>query len=219
MTRQSSSILSDNYFDSDYFQAGHKKGTRYSSYLQTAMESPIYKGMAKAIMAVFKPKHLEIGCAAGPIVRHLSEMGCDAHGIDVSEWAVRNRFHPNIIQASADDLPYDSNSFDLVFSNHALEHLPDSIVDGAFAEMSRVGSRHQFHMLPIIGTPPYDGPLKSTIANLKSDPTHNLLQDRAWWQDRWKERGWHWVPANLLLDADNTHFEILDLPVDALPHR
>ena len=87
------------YFDSDYYQAGHKKGTRYSDYLQNALGSKIYQGMAKAIMAVFKPARvLEIGCAAGPIVKHLNDMGCEAHGIDVSDWAVRNRFHPNVIQ-------------------------------------------------------------------------------------------------------------------------
>ena len=197
-----------NYFDSDYYQSGHKKGTRYSDYLQNALGSNIYRGMAQAIVEVFKPSRvLEIGCAAGPIVKHLNDAGCEAHGIDVSEWAVSHRFHPNIVQASADDLPYESNSFDLVFSCHTLEHLPDAIADPAFAEISRVASGRQFHMLPIIGIPPYDGPLESTLANLRSDPTHNLLHDRAWWLARWSRLGWHPVPANILLDADNTHFE------------
>jgi hypothetical protein len=196
------------YFDSDYYQAGHKKGTRYSDYLQNALGSQIYLGMAKAIKAVFNPaRALEIGCASGPIVKHLNDMGCEAHGIDVSEWAVANRFHPNVLQASADVLPYDSSSFDLVFSAHSLEHLPESIAEGAFAEMGRVGSRHQFHMMPIIGTPPYDGPIESTLANLRRDPTHQLLHDRAWWLGRWAQHGWHPVPANILMEADNSFFE------------
>jgi SAM-dependent methyltransferase len=196
------------YFDSDYYQAGHKKGTQYSDYLQNALGSNVYRGMAKAIAEVFRPARvLEIGCAAGPIVKHLSDLGCEAHGIDVSEWAVSNRFHANVVRASADDLPYDSNSFDLVFSCHTLEHLPDAIVEGAFAEISRVAAKHQFHMLPLIGVPPYDGPLESTLANLRSDPTHNLLHDRAWWLERWSRLGWRPVPANILMQADNTFFE------------
>jgi SAM-dependent methyltransferase len=196
------------YFDSDYYQSGYKKGTRYADYLENALDSSIYRGMAKAIMEVYKPgRVLEIGCAAGPIVKHLNDMGSDAHGIDVSEWAVENRFHPNVLLASADDLPYDSQSFDLVFSCHALEHLPDAIADRAFAEMGRVAARHQFHMMPIIGIPPYHGPLEPTIANLKSDPTHNLLYDRAWWYGKLARHGWHPVPANILMDADNTFFE------------
>jgi SAM-dependent methyltransferase len=196
------------YFDSDYYQAGHKKGTHYSEYLEHALSSSIYRSMAAAIALVFRPARvLEIGCAAGPIVKQLSDMGIEAHGIDVSEWAVQNRFHANVIRASVDDLPFDDNAFDLVFSCHALEHLPDSIVDGAFAEMSRVGARHQFHMMPIIGIPPYDGPVESALTALRSDPTHNLLHDRAWWLERWSRQGWHGVPVNVLLDADNSFFE------------
>lgn len=196
------------YFDSDYFQAGHKKGTRYANYLQEALQSPMYRGMAQAIMAVFRPRRaLEIGCAAGAIVKHLNDLGCDAHGIDVSEWAIEHRFHPNVILAGADDLPYEDASFDLVFSNHALEHLPDAIVERSFAEISRVAARHQFHMHPIIGIPPYDGPLELTLANLRSDPTHNQLHERSWWLDGWSRHGWQLVPANILLDADNTFFE------------
>ncbi len=198
----------ETYFDRDYYQSGQKKGTRYNDYLQNALGSPIYRGMSKAIMQVFKPRRvLEIGCALGPIVKWLNELGCDAHGIDVSDWAVENRFHPNVICASADDLPYPAGSFDLVFSCHALEHLPDSIADGAFVEMSRVAAKHQFHMMPLIGIPPYDGPLEPTLANLRTDPTHNLLHDREWWLRKLERRDWHVVPANILLDADNSYFE------------
>jgi SAM-dependent methyltransferase len=198
----------ETYFDSDYYQAGHKKGTRYADYLQNAMGSVIYSGMSTAIMEVFKPRRvLEIGCAAGPIVRRLNEMGCEAHGIDVSEWAVLNRFHPNVIRASADELPYETASFDLVFSCHTLEHLPDAIADGALAEIRRVAGKHQFHMMPIIGIPPYDGPLEATLANLRSDPTHNLLRDRGWWLENLERQDWRLVPANILLDADNSYFE------------
>jgi SAM-dependent methyltransferase len=196
------------YYDSSYYQAGHKKGTRYSDYLQDALSTNVYRAMANAIATVFRPARvLEIGCAAGPIVKHLIELGVDAHGIDVSEWAVANRFHPNVVLGSADDLPYPDNSFDLVFSVHALEHLPDAVADGAFAEMSRVAAGHQFHILPLIGIAPYDGPLEESLANLRSDPTHNLLYDRGWWLEQWWRKGWRLVPANILLEADNSFFE------------
>jgi hypothetical protein len=62
-------------------------------------------------------------------------------------------------------------------------------------------------MMPIIGIPPYDGPLESTLANLRTDPTHNLLHNRAWWLERWSRLGWHAVPVNILMEADNTFFE------------
>jgi len=197
------------YFDRDYFEAGHKKGTRYADYLKNAMESTIYRGIGEAIVEVYRPRRvLEIGCAAGPIVRQLNDLGIEAHGIDISEWAVENRFHPNVIQASATDLPYETGSFDLVFSCHALEHLPTEIADAAFAEIGRVSGQYQFHMMPIIGIPPYHAPFEQALAGLRSDPTHNLLNTREWWIEQWQRHGWSPIPANILLDADNSSFEI-----------
>src|SRR6516225_1630257 len=144
------SAKADNYFDEAYFQDGEKRGTAYVNYKETARNSPTYREIALAVKDVFQPKRtLEVGCATGAIVRNLNEIDCEAYGIDVSEWAVRNAEHRNVKLASADSLPFPDKYFDLVISCHTIEHLPDAVFERAMQEMTRVGSAFQFHMLPI----------------------------------------------------------------------
>lgn len=171
------------YFDADYFLNGPSKGTVYINYLTAAAGNPAYREIAEFIATVVRPKRaLEIGCATGIIVRHLSDMGFEAHGIDVSEWAVKNRQHRNVKLAPAKSIPYPDEYFDFVFSVHALEHIPTQVAESAFLEMARVGKNAiHFHMLPIIGVGPYRGDPDAVRKGLRADPTHSLLENKDWW--------------------------------------
>jgi SAM-dependent methyltransferase len=171
------------YFDATYFNDGPSKGTVYANYVESSRSSAIYREIASAIASVLKPKRvLEIGCATGLIVRLLNEAGIEAHGIDVSEWAIANREHRNVIRAGAEDLPYKDRHFDAVFSVHALEHVPAHLAEAAFGELHRVCPvGPQWHMLPVIGLGPYVGSRETVVAGLQKDPTHNLLEDEEWW--------------------------------------
>lgn len=170
------------YYDEDYFQNGERKGTAYSNYLAASRSSAIYFEIALAISKVFNPRRvLEIGCATGIVVKHLNDMDIEAHGIDVSSWAIKNREHHNVTLAGAEKIPYPDEHFDLVYSIHALEHIPQNLKDAAFSEIKRVSKKNQLHLLPIIGLGPYAGERDDVISALKKDPTHSLLEDREWW--------------------------------------
>lgn len=197
------------YFDEAYFERGKEKGTSYSDYRDSALKSPIFLEIAQAVKHVFQPKRvLEVGCATGVIVRHLNALGIETHGIDVSEWAVANREHPNVSLQSAHELNFPDAHFDLVISAHAIEHIPVDLKDAAFAEISRVsrGGTH-FHMLPILGDGPYVGDESFHIKQLQRDPTHVLLHNRAWWVDEWTKFDWTCLPVNILFSQDNSQFE------------
>jgi len=197
------------YFDEDYFQNGQKRGTAYSNYKEGARNSPTFREIAAAVREIFQPKRvLEIGCATGVMVRHLNEFGCEAHGIDVSEWAVRNAEHPNVRLSSADNLPYPDAHFDLVMSCHSLEHLPDAIFARAIDEINRVAAAFQFHMLPMIGTPPYDGDPAVVASALRKDPTHQQLHTQQWWLDCFQSRAWTPVDTCVLLKNETPTAEL-----------
>lgn len=201
--------MSQNYFDEAYFQDGATRGTAYRNYRESARNSRIYPEIAFALNNVFQPKRaLEIGCATGILVRYLNEHGCEAHGIDVSEWAVANAEHPNVRLASAAQLPYPDKFFDLVFSCHALEHLPGAVFDASVREICRVGSHHQLHLLPMPGTPPYDGDRDAVIAGLRADPTHQQLHEKQWWVSRFVEQGWTPVPTFIQLRNETSTVEL-----------
>lgn len=199
------------YFDEAYFERGWERGTAYVNYKESAASSQIFKAVAEALTSVFRPSSaLEIGCATGAIVRSMNFLGVPTYGIDVSDWAVRNALHPNVRLASAAELPFPSGNFDLVYSSHSLEHLPDDVFMAAFKEIDRVCGPDavQFHMLPIVGTYPYDYDEETAIRNLKSDPTHVLLKRMDWWLERWHELGWVAVPGKLFFPHDTDNVEL-----------
>jgi SAM-dependent methyltransferase len=196
------------YFDADYFERGWTKGTAYTRY-STAGGSPLFRELASGIIDVFRPKRvLEVGCATGFIVSQLNSLGCEAWGLDVSEWAVRNAAHSRVILASADAIPFPDGYFDLVVSCHAIEHLPSSIFDRAISEMIRVCSGFQFHMLPIVGEGPYTGPVEQVIGNLQKDPTHQQLHDRAWWISAFERAGACELPIAVPFYLDTSQSEL-----------
>ena len=197
------------YFDETYFQDGEKRGTAYVNYKEGARNSPTFREIAAAVQEVFQPQRvLEIGCATGNIVRHLNELGCEAHGIDVSEWAVRNAEHPNVRLASADALPYPDGYFDLVISCHALEHLPDAVFVRSLSELTRVNSAFQFHMLPIVGIPPYDGDPSIVREQLRKDPTHQQLHSMQTWLEHFNTLDLDRINTCILLNNETSTVEL-----------
>ncbi|WP_332302998.1 class I SAM-dependent methyltransferase [Rhizobium sp. GR12] len=187
------------YFDADYFQNGHKKGTVYNNYLEVARSAEIYKEISRLIHTVFRPRRaLEIGCATGVVVKHLNELGTEAHGIDVSSWAVENREHYNVLLAGAENLPFPEGHFDFIYSVHSLEHIPENLKIEAFSELKRVsGPAVHFHMMPIVGEGPYSGERETVRSRLRKDPTHSLLEDMTWWRKQFEEIGFDAVNASL----------------------
>jgi SAM-dependent methyltransferase len=85
-----------------------------------------------------RPRVLDIGCGTGATLDHLTRYG-QPHGVDLSELPLtfsRKRGHRRVLRASATDLPFDSDSFDLVTTLDVVEHLDDDVK--GLAEIRRV---------------------------------------------------------------------------------
>ena len=70
---------------------------------------------------------LDVGCGTGATMDHLKRYGVP-HGIDLSELPLkfsRRRGHQRTLRASATELPFESESFDLVTALDVIEHLDD----------------------------------------------------------------------------------------------
>ncbi len=81
---------------------------------------------------------LDIGCGTGATMDHLKRYG-RPHGIDLSELPLsfsRKRGHQRVLRASATELPFDSESFDLITALDVVEHLDDDVK--GLAEIRRV---------------------------------------------------------------------------------
>lgn len=88
-------------------------------------------------------KVLEIGCGRGSFARHLQQQGADLVAADFSEHAIeiaKRRLaglsHCKLLVADIQDIPFDSETFDVVVSLATLEHVRDP--DAGLAELVRV---------------------------------------------------------------------------------
>lgn len=87
---------------------------------------------------------LDVGCGAGySLMKAKNQLNCDIKGIDpepgahgVGRYTSEEWKSLPIIQGSAENLPYEDNSFDVVYSSHVLEHVTSE--QQALDEMKRV---------------------------------------------------------------------------------
>ena len=70
---------------------------------------------------------LEIGCGSGGIAYYFAthkQLRCDVHTVDIND----NRMvfdHYEFIKVADTNLPFDNQSFDIIISNHVIEHVGD----------------------------------------------------------------------------------------------
>lgn len=110
----------------------------------------------------FRPAtSLDVGAARGFVVEALRELGVDARGVDISEWAVEHaadgaRGHLRVGDAIA-GLDDADDSAELVTVLETLEHLPPEAVPRTVAELARVSARFVMATIPSFG-PNRNGP-------------------------------------------------------------
>ena len=89
-------------------------------------------------------RFLDVGCGAGySLLKAKTELNCDVIGIDpepgahgVGRYTSDDWKNLPIIKGYSENLPFEENSFDLVYSSHVLEHV--SSEEKSLAEMKRV---------------------------------------------------------------------------------
>jgi SAM-dependent methyltransferase len=124
-----------------------KQGQAYYDDFSTGYERPRGEGYHRLIddleMEVALPlcrgkRVLEVGCGTGLILSRLAQHAQHAVGVDFSPGMLQSaqRRGLQVAVGSATELPFLSNSFDLVCSFKVLAHVPD--IKQAFIEIARV---------------------------------------------------------------------------------
>lgn len=92
---------------------------------------------------------LDVGCAKGFMLHDLRQVisGIEVYGLDISEYAIQKSMDDvrcRLSVGSAEHLPYESDSFDLVVSINAIHNLPRDQCLEAVREIQRVSRRHKY---------------------------------------------------------------------------
>ena len=109
-----------------------------------------FRSIAEQIVALFHPSSvLDAGCAFGMLVECLRDLGVDAYGVDISEYALsqaRDDIKPYLRQGSLAD-PFDRR-YDLVISIEVLEHLNAADIPQAIKNIANATDTVVFSSTP-----------------------------------------------------------------------
>ena len=109
--------------------------------------------VAKAMIAHYHlnpgDRILDVGCGKGFLLYDFTQTlpGVEVAGIDISDYAIENAkedVKPFLNVCSANKLPFENNSFDLVVSINTLHNLYCYELDSALREMERVGRNNKY---------------------------------------------------------------------------
>lgn len=129
-------------------------------------------------------KALDVGCGTGIGIRYALDKGRDVWGIDFAD-ATREWKRHGVLDrckvASALDIPYPENSFDLVVCFDVMEHIPEEDALAALKEMRRVGSLAFVYSIALTLE-------KSPVG--EKVITHITVKDPNWWVEKFMEAGY-----------------------------
>jgi len=114
--------MNQEQFDETYYLFGKEKGiSNYEQYRWLpGLTIPMAK-MVGTVLDVRKKRILDFGCARGYLVKALRHLGYNAHGYDISKWAIEN-CDPAVERYVFNNL---FGNFDIVFCKDVLEHIPE----------------------------------------------------------------------------------------------
>jgi hypothetical protein len=127
---------------------------------------------------------LEFGCAMGLLVERFNEAGIDAHGVEISEYAYKNRYTPKV-HLGIDDIK--DRKFDLVCSFDCLEHNPVEEIPDMLKMFKSFSNGYQFHEISVslyrnVG----DASKMVSPKGERQDPSHISMFMPEWWEEQFK---------------------------------
>ena len=115
-------------YGSSYFERDFRCGRSESDYFSEDAFREENRGLLDEFARLMPPgRLLEIGCAGGWLLKHASERGWAARGVELSTPAVEHAhgLGLEVFRGSIEDARLPSATFDLVYMGDVLEHVPD----------------------------------------------------------------------------------------------
>ena len=128
-----------------YFDGPRKYG--YGGYYYDGRWKAVAKDIVKKYKLKSGSKVLDIGCGKGFLVKDLVDIGIDAYGLDISEYAIKSapaEINGRLHIGSAEKLCFASKSFDFVISLNTLHNLTKLKCLKALKEIQRVSKKNSF---------------------------------------------------------------------------
>ena len=143
---------------------------------------------------------LDAGCGTAVMVRKLRESGIDARGIEAAslplkEYASDLLANGTVFSTPMQEIPFKTESFDMITSVEVFEHIPEADIDRSINELSRVAKPGAIAFITVgQSTSRFDtadGRKKSAVAQISTKfKFHETVKPRQWWLDTFCAHGW-----------------------------
>ena len=169
-------------FDEKYFEDGVRhRVSAYENYRWMPERS--IREASSIINNISFTTVLDFGCAKGFMVHALRLLGKEAHGVDVSEYAVAN-CHPKVkeylsVVDTAEDI---KGGWDLIIAKDVLEHIPKEEI------LSVLSALRRRCKTIFVAVPLGDG-TRYRIREYEMDITHVTKESEEWWLTTLVEAG------------------------------
>ena len=183
-------------FGKDFFDGERRHG--YGGYRYDGRWLPVARRMAKHYQLAPDAAILDVGCAKGFLMADFLQVlpECSVRGLDVSNYAKANAhggMEAFIDIGSAESLPYEDKSFDLVISINSIHNLPLDKCKKSLQEIERVSKAHKYITVDAWRTPEEEKALKEWILTAE---TYMSVPD---WEKQFEEIGytgdyWWFIP-------------------------
>jgi protein-L-isoaspartate(D-aspartate) O-methyltransferase len=137
-------------FGYDFWDGERRYG--YGGYTYDGRWRVVAKAMAVHYGLKAGDKILDVGCGKAFLLYEFTQVvpGIEIAGIDVSDYAIehaKEEVKPFLRVADANELPFDDNEFDFVFTMNALHNLKIADLFEAIREIERVGKTAKKYIL------------------------------------------------------------------------
>ena len=161
-------------FDEKYFEDGvRSRVSAYENYRWMPERS--IREASSIINNISFTTVLDFGCAKGFMVHALRLLGKEAHGVDVSEYAITN-CHPKVkeyltVVDTAEDI---KGGWDLIIAKDVLEHIPKEEIPSVLTALRR-------RCKTIFVAVPLGDGTRYRIREYEMDITHVTKESEEWW--------------------------------------
>lgn len=134
-------------FDGEYWDGDRRVG--YGGFTYDGRWQAVARRMADHYGLKAGDRILDVGCGKAFLLYDFTQAvpGVEVAGLDISHYAIENareEVRPFLVEGTADRLPWDDGSFDLVISLNTLHNLRCPDLEKALREIERVGRKNKF---------------------------------------------------------------------------
>jgi hypothetical protein len=169
-------------FDADYFERGEALGlSLYTDYRWLPeLTIPLAHELVTTLGIGRDKTILDFGCAKGFLVKALRLLHYEAHGFDISDYALAaapTEIRPYLHKQMRWDSP-----FSWTIAKDVLEHIPYDHIDAVLSAI-RANTDCAFAIVPLGDGYRYNAP------DYERDVTHFIREGYAWWGDHFADAG------------------------------